>query len=161
MFGFIKNWLARRRFQRSREIYTFFDGERQRSIDPWRCYRKFISHELFDDATSVEAEEGQEPQCSNAIKAISESFELPVFDPETGKGMTDAEIYAFLQGILEYTEEIKKKRSPGQTLPKSTDQEFASLEEWAATKPPSPSGSCSPAHETDEAELCSEPSTLH
>lgn len=119
MFGILKR-LRERKLRKEREVFTYFDGERFRSLDPWRCYRAFISHPKFEAIDMEEAAEGIEPHCTDALDAICESFGLERFDMATGRGMTDAEVFDFLSDLHTYMEDLKKKRQSGATSPSAT-----------------------------------------
>lgn len=148
MFGILKRWRERRRLRR-RNIFTCTINGRLKAIDPWRCYRALLAHPLFveldsDDACQ-RAADGEEPYCTNVLVALCDSFGLERMD-DTGRGMTDEEIFAFFADMHEYMEDLKKKRSRGLTSPSAMESEYsaAGAAHDSTTNSPLDSGSCSP-----------------
>lgn len=161
MFGILKRW-RERRLRKRRELFTYFDGDKLVSIDPWPGYRRFVFHEHFealgDEKLCQLAAEGVEPHCTNALTAICESFGLKRMDSD-GEGMTDAEVFQFLSDLNFYLDGLKKKQSPGVTSPSATGEESWTPRESTTTSSHSDSGSYSPEQDIAEPVPSCEPST--
>lgn len=142
MFSFfIRHWKAYR-LRQSRELYTLYDGQRWRRLDPWRTWRDFIADPEYNVETMAEAAyDQQEPEYTYALNAICRAFGLQRWNPATEAGMTDEELLQVFADFCDYMESVKKKRSRGPTL--SPDMTGPSLPSQEArdsiTNSPSPS----------------------
>lgn len=111
---------AQRKWQNSRLIYEFFDGENYRKVDPSVVSRKLEKHPTYrPDVHLPLAEKGEEEAIQIILDAVRESFGLPVFDSLSGSGLTEVELIDLLTDFSYWVDDIKKKlpNSPTQLQP--------------------------------------------
>ena len=110
MLGWIKRWLKARRIRRERLLYEFFDGTRFVRVDPWATYRALYGHAEFDMSQQLTAAvAGEEPEVSKARRAICDAFGCRPYEPNTGEGLTDEELFALLNHFIDWCFELQKK----------------------------------------------------
>lgn len=150
MFGFF-TWLRNRRIKRDSErrrlLFKYFDGTKERRIDPMRAWREIANDKEFNPSTMLAlADAQQEPEASITMRAVCRVFDVKRFDDATGLGLTDAELMNVLDDFYRYLETLQKKTSNGQTLPSPTEPPPSSdspAGPSGPTKPLSASGSTS------------------
>lgn len=148
MLGVLFRWLAARAWRAAHRshLFTFYDGQRWRSIDAWRAYREFTTDEQFDLLSQCEAvDQREEPDTTQCIEALCRAFRVERYNPETRTGMADAEILGLMAQFLAYCDAVKKKPSPGLTSPPSTALALSDSPADPLPPGPSPSGSTSTA----------------
>lgn len=142
MFGWLRNLLFRRD---ERELFRYWDGQKQRSIDPVASYRAIWSDpecNLLTDATTarnpikpdgaafypiseVYAAEDRLREMTRRIFGVKEWS-------EDQPGLTVDETDALLNSFLAYCADLKKKRNPLPTaLPPTTSTEPCSFTDAA------------------------------
>ncbi len=132
MLRLIIDWFRRRRRNRQRQLFSFFDGRRTRRIDPMRVYRDLDMHPRFtwDMGELVEA---SDPEATIIVAdATADVFGLTKWDPSTGSGLTTAELLAILWEYCAYNEDLKKKSNDGLILPPATESKPSNAEEVQA-----------------------------
>lgn len=120
MFGFVKRWI----FNRRRAIFRYWDGSRDRSIDPMVPYRRLISHEEFNwETTPILIEQDDEKVSSEALRvtalAVREAFEVPIHG--ASGGLTEWECLELLQAFVFSMMGLKKSTNRGVTLQEPTE----------------------------------------
>ena len=128
------NWIRRRRHKRRRELFKYFDGKRQRSIDPMRAYRALMGDPEFDWEThpvemdNLDSEdEFARKMASDAsdatLKAIRDVFDVREWDDRTETGLTEADTVAILIDFVAYLDAVKKNISGSLTSPQPTESQ--------------------------------------
>ena len=114
MFRWLKTWLFERRARRERLLFRVFDGRRIKSLDPWQIWRDLRDDPNFDIETGMDlVRVAQEPETTHCLNAIARAFYVSRFDPHSGTGLTDAELFAVLDEYLEFCEVLQKKTNGG------------------------------------------------
>lgn len=118
------SWLVRSfrhgRLKR-RGLYGFFDGKRTRYVDPIATWRKLEHHPTVDlDAIIPCLNEGMEPETSQMLGVLAETFDVKRYDPATQEGLTDREVVNLLDGLVEHMETLKKNTGTPPTSPAPT-----------------------------------------
>jgi hypothetical protein len=121
MFGWVMNWLERRRRTRTRLIYRYWNGVAWRHGDPFSIWRGILNNPKIDVLESLgDVDQGIEPITGQVLSVVSEAFGLVRWDEARRTGLTDMEVVQVLLGLSEYLSRIKKNGSPGPTLPEPT-----------------------------------------
>lgn len=150
MFRIIAWLKARFSRQPQREIFVYWDGARQRRIDPLVAWRGIWGHKEIDLARAVKIStnptlaDGKPVYSPEEIYAAEdqmrqltrEVFGVQQFS-ESAPGLTVAEIDALLSRFIEYMTDLKKKRKP---LPMTPPPSVSSLPplSTATIRPESP-----------------------
>ena len=152
-------WKKKKEEKKDREIFRYFDGKRDRSIDPLPVWRA-----MWDDPDTfdpkVDVQEAEEGNWDRSVAFVTKHFDVQPFDPETEEGLTTYEITDVLYQFFKFIEEVKKKRVT--TLISSPPSESSSSPQKTETTTPSDSGSSStpPESPSDEPSECSTPSSV-
>lgn len=126
------NWLKRRIHNRNRAIFSFWDGSKNRAVDPLSAWRALRSHKEFDPERDIEGiRQDDEESLNHTLAAVRESFGVKAF---ADGGLTEAETLALLAQFMAYIGQVKKNISPPQISPPSTE---AGSSEASTTKPDS------------------------
>lgn len=128
-----------------REIFRFFDGTRERSVDPIKILRAISSDPEFLPEKHFElAQEGDGEAQGITIAAARRIFGLDEFTDTNGKitGTTDGEALGILSDFAEYVSTLKKSTNGPRTLPSATESAPSAA---STTNAPSGSGSISSA----------------
>lgn len=127
MLGWVWRWIQARRRARERNLYEYFDGRHFRRVDPWATYRALYGHAEFDMGVQLTAAvAGEEPELSKARKAICESFGCEPYNPDTGRGLTDEELFALLNDFIEWCFALEKKTNGSPILSPNAAAESSS-----------------------------------
>lgn len=105
-------WPWRRRF-----LFRYHDGRKRTAADPLVLYRRLLKHgeELVVSAAAFDRQ--QDPEAEEFIRRLAEIFALVRYDPETGRGLTDAEIVAVFERFNGFLREVRERFFPGSTSP--------------------------------------------
>ena len=123
-----KRWREKRRIEKSRRIFEYWDGAAWRHGDPFRLWRGLMNHPKLNMETMLEAaDRGDEPETTVAVEAVCELFGLHQLDPDTGKGLTDDQVIEILYQLASYVNDQKKTLNPGLTSSSPTDQSSPSV----------------------------------
>jgi len=153
MFGKIKQWFKRRRQQRERNIFRFWDGSQWLGIDPMKVEIGLDMHDSFSFRIGEDLVAGDGTAVTTAAQAVRDVFGVQELDPITGAGLTLEETLEILYNYLDYCEVVKKKSSPGLISPAPTDPRHS-------TSPADPSpatNSSSDSISTPPAQNCAAP----
>lgn len=113
------NWLRRWQANRRRAIFRYFDGQRQRGIDPLAATRAFHQHPTFNLERHLPGlDEGDAESIELTVKAMRDIFGIK---PWEQGGLTEAETLNVLRDFDVYLDLVKKNGSPLPTLPNATD----------------------------------------
>jgi hypothetical protein len=119
MFGLFSSVLRKRRerrWQNERLLLVYWDGQRERRIDPYRAYRQLQAHPEIDlEAIAPLVDQGQEPETTQLVNALADVFGVCRYDDATGRGLTDWEIIDLLAALNEFLLALKKKSNLGPT----------------------------------------------
>lgn len=142
------NWIRRRLFERSREIFVYWDGARRRRIDPLAAFRAMRTHARFDPDTHLAlADRGDLNAIEITLEATREIFDVKELND--GEGLTINETLNLAGSFVGYLHTLKKNGSPPPISPEPTERE--SLEaKYATTNAPSDSGSMPSASSSAE-----------
>jgi hypothetical protein len=114
-------WLKNRRRNRHRLLFRFWDGEQERSADPYRLWRDLNNHPKINlEEIAPAIDEGREPETTTLIEAMAEVFGLKRFDSTTKAGLTDWEVLNLLVELDEYLLALKKNINIGPISPAPT-----------------------------------------
>lgn len=141
------NWLRNRR----RNIFTFWDGTRRRSIDPavaWRVMWEQTDCDPtrdFGPATGI-GSDGEDvpfdPAAQDRVLAMARlMFGLQPYS-DSQPGLTVQETFGVLWDFLRYMDVLKKKRAPSPTPSRHTASASSEMEA-STTRPASDSSSTS------------------
>lgn len=138
-----------------RGIFHFWDGTRNRNIDPLAAWEVWRSTKLpmMEVLRAADAGDGQAQ--NDVVEITRQMFGVKEYNPETGEGLTRDELNGLLATYLRFVGELKKKPSPWQTqLPlsepaaepaqSSTFPDSTTLPESESTSPPSESSAAEP-----------------
>ena len=124
----IFGWIRRRRMNR-RELLRYWDGSAFRYGDPFLLWRRLKHHETLtiDAELWQAADRGDEPECTQLVKAVAETFGVDRFDGE--RGLSDWEILDLYAMLLDYLDTLKKKHNPQPISSPPTDSESSTSPE--------------------------------
>lgn len=153
--SWLRNWWR----NRQRAIFHYWDGKRNRRIDPMVVYRRLDEHPEFDwdNDTKLFANIGDERKMlrdaaeeamQKCIAATREAFAVSAFDSVSGCGLTEMETLSLFESFCVYMGVLKKSTGTLPTSPQFTDSVSES-----ATKNTSDSGSISTASRGDSQAL--------
>lgn len=124
LLAWLRSFFPRRA---DRELFVYFDGERQRGVDPLKAWRGIWAHKEIDLASDVKVSANLTMADGKAAYAESEVYAAEdrirqltreVFGvkewTDSTPGLTVAETDRLLADFLDYMEGLKKKRK---TLP--------------------------------------------
>lgn len=124
--------------KRERRIFRFFDGTRDRGIDPALVYRRLIAEAEFDiesdikaidsvniasdDAAGAAARKAGLQAFARVVGQIRAAFGVKAFDDTNGQemGLMDDECIALLQSFMDWMNELEKKTESSPTPLDST-----------------------------------------
>lgn len=104
-------WFWRRR----RGLFRYYNGQRWIDADPLPLYRKVLKEADQLVVLGAAFDEQKDPEASEFVAKLAEIFELSRYNPETGKGLTDAEVVAVFQQFDAFLREIRENFFPGST----------------------------------------------
>lgn len=148
----------RNKNERSRDIFRYWDGTRERGADPIKILRALIGDEKFNAEVHPDlALAGDIEAMAVTMDATRKVFGLSEYSDADGRdsGLTDGETLELLNRFGEYMESLKKSTSGPLTLPAAT---APSVSEASTTKPASDSGSTWEEPKPAEPAECSMPS---
>jgi len=96
-----------------------FNGQEQVFVDPLKVYRRLVyltegkGEELIKAAKSLDLAVSF-PAKEKLIEATTQAFELAPFDPQTGLGMQEEDVWAILNAFLDW---VAKKKVSGENSP--------------------------------------------
>lgn len=121
MFGLFRQWF-RRRAERDRMIFRFWDGRRFRSIDPIHVYMALETDEAFIPARHLPlVDSGDSEGISVTCAAVRRVFGVQGYDAITGRGLTLGEQLGLLNEFYWFIDQQKKSGEPSRTSPPSSD----------------------------------------
>lgn len=140
ILNIIRKWF----YNRERAIFTYWDGQRVRSIDPAVAYRALNSHTEFDWATTpalVDAPDNKMSMDALGISAdaVRDAFDIPAY--QDGRYLVEGELFGLLHQFVEWMDALKKNISHSPISPEPTEPE--SSESESVTNADSPCGSTS------------------
>lgn len=108
-------WLEQRQL-RKRGLFTFRVGNCLRYADPAVAWRGLLNHPKHDFAAVAQlAAMGQEPEYSQLLDLIAETFSVQRWNEADRSGMTEWELLDLLQEFDGYLTALKKNTSPSRT----------------------------------------------
>ena len=117
MLNFLRRWV----FNRSRQIFRFWDGYCMRGADPIVVLRALLQDPQFDaDIHVTAAEAGQLDARDITIAATRRALGVSAWSEST-PGLTDMETWTLLVQFLAYCESLKKSGSLFPNLPVPTE----------------------------------------
>jgi len=125
--GFWQRWRQRRR-EAARQIFGYWDGSRERRIDPMKAARGFDAHPRFNLSKHLALVEKDDPEAiAITLEAVRDVFDVKEWTEAT-PGLTQIECLALFRAFGDYIEDLKKKLNPSQTFTPPTDQELSTPE---------------------------------
>lgn len=133
------NWIRRKLYERNRAIFTYWDGQRLRRIDPLAAFRAIRAHERFDIDTHLDlANGGIDEAIQVTLEATREIFDVREY--ADGVGLTIDETMNLIGSFVYYLNALKKNGSPRPISPEPTAPE-SSVANCETTNALSDSGS--------------------
>lgn len=162
MFGWLTNW-----FGDGRNIFRYWDGKKQRAVDPavaWRRMFEFPDCDIekdFGPATCIGANGERvdfDPAAQQRVLLMTrDMFKVQEWD-ENVPGLTVDETFELLLRFLHYMNALKKKRGPLPTPSGPSDStSFPEEGQSSTTRPASDSSSTSNEWKSDEHSSFSKP----
>lgn len=141
MFGLFKKKRKKRR-----QIYSYFDGVKNRYADPMHLWRgmfqdgheDFVANSKLMHSKAADAKARNEAQ-DFVVNRVATVFKLHRLNETTGKGLTINEIIDVFAEFLAYAERIKKKLDRIQKQSRHLD--LSGLDQNSTTKQDSGSSS--------------------
>lgn len=117
MLNFIRRWL----FNRSRYVFSYWNGSRIVKADPMVLWRAMQQHEDFreEDFRLMQVEALRSEMLHKISGVVSQVFSIAL--PDKG-GLTEMECMDVLRSYIEYTGFQKKSGGLTQTWQQPTDQ---------------------------------------
>jgi hypothetical protein len=113
--------LFRRRAERQRQIFRYFDGVRRRGIDPIAAYRALASDPDFRYDLHVQGcLEGDLESIQITLAAVRRTFDVRPWNEATERGLTEEETLELLPQFYDYMESLKKNTAPWPSSSPST-----------------------------------------
>lgn len=99
-----------RRLQRAL-LFSFWDGQKVRRVDGERLWRALRANKTLTDPLIEAAVQRDDPAAVETyLAAAAELFGVERYDPQTGRGLTDAELAQLLVRFAEWV--AQKKTTP-------------------------------------------------
>lgn len=156
MFHWLSNLLRKRR-ERGREIFRFWDGARERGADPISVMRAIALDEVFVpevhlDPLLLEGIPNRDAAEASqiAVEAARRIFGVQAWSDDQ-PGLTEQETLQLWLNFAEYLDGLKKNSSPNQTGPEVTETAPTVSEDESGTN--TTSDSTSTLDESRPAEL--------
>lgn len=112
----------RRLFRSSRDIFWYWDGSKQRAIDPIVAWHLVVNHEQYNhERHSAGVDRGDEESINVTCKCVQDVFGVKPFDPKSRSGLTVLEQLALLALFYGFLDTLKKTSDPKPTAPSSTE----------------------------------------
>lgn len=124
MFDFIRRWA----FNRSRFIFSYWDGSRIAKADPMVLWRSLQQHADFSEADFrlMKVDALRDSLVHKLANVVRDVFNIKL--PDAG-GLTELETLEILRSFIEYTGFQKKSGEPTQTSPQLVAD---TSEDWTA-----------------------------
>lgn len=151
----LRDWLARRKSNRARQLFEYFDGRRVVRRDPLQILRDYQADPDFNEERDAAAvAEGDPEATERLLVCVTRVLHLQRYNPDTGVGLTDNQVGETMTAFWDYVERVSKKPDAGPTSSRNTDGGSSGAKE--AQEPTTSSCSdcgCTPsARETVDAE---------
>jgi thiamine pyrophosphate-dependent acetolactate synthase large subunit-like protein len=104
-------------WKRRRGLFRYHNGRRWVYADPLPLYRKVLKEADQLVVLGAAFDQQKDPEASEFVQKLAEIFELTRYDPQTGRGLTDAEVVAVFQQFDAFLREIRENFFPGSTSP--------------------------------------------
>jgi len=128
-----------------RDIFSYHDGTRQRSLDPWAALLDLWTDPEHDINLVLAGSARGEPEAQRQLEAmVRRVFDIPVFDPEDGRGLTILELHELHARFSRYIRDLKKKLATQPTQSRPTGSGSSETQPESPTS--SGSDSCSTAN---------------
>lgn len=112
MFSIFKRLIFNRPRQSRRQIFTYWNGFETIYADPIAVSAKLDTHPVYRPDLHPELAEQDSPKGVEAfeicVSAYRDAFELPSYDPKTGKGLTASEVLELHATFCLYLQYLKK-----------------------------------------------------
>lgn len=118
------NWFIRWMFNRHRDIFSYFNGQRVVKGDPLVLWRALHQHEDYaeSDFKLLKAPALRDQIIAKLAGVVRQVFAVKV--PDEG-GLTEMECLDLLQSFILYAGLQKKSTGQTQTSPSTADQEYS------------------------------------
>lgn len=138
MWAWIRHLLSRRRANR-RDIFSFWDGTKCRTIDPLVAWHAIWADMQCDFKTKLEPAMDGDPEATAAVADLTRRvFGIQTYDD--GQGLTQIEVLEVLGRFLLFMRELKKKHARMRTPLLPTDSTSSETQDDSTT-PPAPGSS--------------------
>lgn len=98
--------------ERSRDIFEYWDGEKNRKIDPLQAWYRLIGESDSDVIEDCDlAARGQMEARQRLSDAVRSAFEIKQYT-DSQPGLTDTELSELLVSFWKYVDSLKKKHGP-------------------------------------------------
>ena len=110
--------------QRQRAIFWFWDGRRERCIDPMIPFRALAQHDKFDpESTPALIDLGNLEAMGLTADAVRQAFRIEALGEAGTRGLTESECVQLLIQFLDWMSGIKKKRGTSPTSMEPTGEQ--------------------------------------
>lgn len=148
MMNWLRNLVSRPSTRR--DIFSYHDGARQRSIDPWAALLELWTDPEHDINLVLAGSARGEPEAQRQLETmVRRVFGIPEFDPATQRGLTILELHELHARFSRYIRDLKKKLATPPTRSRPTGSESSETPGDYPTKPGSDSCSTADASNSD------------
>lgn len=117
----LRDWLARRKAERARQLFEYFDGARVVRRDPLRILRDYHADPHYSEERHAEAVQEGDPEATELFLACAARvLGLHRYDHRTGRGLTDNQVGEAMTRFWDYVESVAKKPAAGPTSSPNT-----------------------------------------
>ena len=117
-FGWLINWWKNRAREKSRAIFRYWDGKKERAIDPMLAWQGLISDVEFNlDTHPAQIDRGEIEAIQVGSRTVQRVFAVKPVDEG---GLTQLESLDLLVDYFDYLDTLKKNINPMPTLPQPT-----------------------------------------
>jgi len=112
MFSIFKRAIFNRPPRSKRQIFSYWNGLEKVYADPIAISSRLDTHPVYRPDLHPEMAEQDSPEGIKAfeicLSAYRDAFDLPAYDPKTGKGLTTAEVLELHATFCLYLQYLKK-----------------------------------------------------
>jgi len=114
----------------TRAIFRYFDGTKQRGIDPIAAFRSLVAHPDYDpESTPLLVGAGDAAAYATMLKAARQVFGVTAWS-EDGGGLTETETIELLISFGAYLNSLKKSGNPSLTSHETGNATCRGGHEW-------------------------------
>jgi len=128
MLGWLINWWKNRAREKSRAIFRYWDGKKERAIDPIVVFNRLDDDPVFvmeRHARLIESKNEKEAREAIDVTAaaVCRAFQVSDYNEKAKEGLTVTERIDLLTEFLLYADTLKKNINTTPTLPQPTESQ--------------------------------------